>query len=114
VIPLAAHSSEAIGILRQVIDGNVVYPSVMLDHLAGSTEPELLSERQREVLAQVALGCSNDEIAERLFISRNTVKFHLREIYARLGVRNRIEATRVAQQVVGDAPKSAQAAGLSG
>jgi FixJ family two-component response regulator len=47
-----------------------------------------------EVLEQVALGRSNDEIAERLFISRNTVRFHLCEIYVRLGVRNRVEAVR--------------------
>src|SRR5262249_59226108 len=97
VIPLGASTSEAIGILRQVIDGNVVYPSMVLAHLGAASEPELLSERQREVLAHVALGRSNDEIAQLLFISRNTVKFHLREIYALLGVRNRVEAARVAR-----------------
>jgi DNA-binding NarL/FixJ family response regulator len=100
VIPLAARSSEAITIVRQVMDGHVVYPTGILGLLAGASEPELLSERQREVLHQLALGRSNDEIAQRLFISRNTVKFHLREIYERLGVRNRVEAARVAQQVI--------------
>jgi DNA-binding NarL/FixJ family response regulator len=113
VIPLAARSSEATGILRQVIDGNIVYPSMMLAHLAAATEPGLLSERQREVLEQVALGRSNDEIAQRLFISRNTVKFHLREIYARLGVRNRVEASRVAQRSLGDPSARPQAGPLS-
>jgi DNA-binding NarL/FixJ family response regulator len=91
VIPLAAHSSEATRIVREVLDGHVVYPRGFFEHLE---EPELLSERQREVLEQVALGRSNDEIAERPFISRNTVRFHLREIYVRLGVRNRVEAVR--------------------
>jgi LuxR family transcriptional regulator, maltose regulon positive regulatory protein len=37
----------------------------------------------------------NDQIAARLYISRNTVKFHVRTIYERLGVHNRVEAARV-------------------
>jgi DNA-binding NarL/FixJ family response regulator len=100
VIPMAARSAEAIAILRQVLDGNVVYPGTLLARLSRPPEPELLSERQREVLEHVALGRSNDEIARRLFISPNTVKFHLREIYSRLGVRNRVEAARVASQTL--------------
>jgi DNA-binding NarL/FixJ family response regulator len=100
VIPMATRTREAIAILRQVLDGNVVYPSAALDHLGDVATPELLSERQREVLQQVALGHSNEEIARALFISRNTVKFHLREIYARLGVRNRVEAARAAQRAL--------------
>ena len=36
----------------------------------------------------------NDQIAARLYISRNTVKFHVRTIYRRLGVHNRVEASR--------------------
>jgi DNA-binding NarL/FixJ family response regulator len=88
-------SADALAALQQVLDGHVVYPSAVLDHLAGRKEPPALSERQHEVLNLLALGSSNDEIAARLFISRNTVKFHLREIYGRLGVRNRVEAARV-------------------
>jgi DNA-binding NarL/FixJ family response regulator len=102
VIPLGADGNEAIAVLRQVLAGNVVYPSAMLGRLAGPREPELLSERQREVLEQIALGRSNDEIAQTLFISRNTVKFHLREIYSRLGVHNRVEAARAARLAIGD------------
>lgn len=100
VIPMGTRTHEAIGILRQVLDGNVVYPELMLARFVEPHAPERLSERQREVLEQLALGHSNDEIARRLFISRNTVKFHLREIYSRLGVRNRVEATRAAQQAL--------------
>jgi DNA-binding NarL/FixJ family response regulator len=55
----------------------------------------LLSPRQREVLHLLSLGMDNDQIAERLYISRNTVKFHVRTIYGRLGVHNRVEAARV-------------------
>lgn len=54
-----------------------------------------LSDRQLEVLRLVAEGYSYDEIGARLFISANTVKFHLRSIYLRLGVRNRVAAARM-------------------
>jgi DNA-binding NarL/FixJ family response regulator len=104
VIPAGVGTAECLGILRQVLDGNVVYPCGLLTRLATPREPELLSDRQREVLEQVALGRSNDEIARRLFISRNTVKFHLREIYTRLGVHNRVEAARAAQDGLTTSP----------
>ena len=53
-----------------------------------------LSAREREVLQLAAAGMSNKEIAEHLVISLNTVKFHLRSIYSRLGVSNRVQATQ--------------------
>jgi len=56
---------------------------------------ELLSERQLEVMKLVADGCSYDEIGARLFITVNTVKFHVRSIFERLGVCNRMAAARV-------------------
>jgi LuxR family maltose regulon positive regulatory protein len=51
-----------------------------------------LSRREREILQLVADGLSNKEIAGKLFISEVTVKVHLRHIYEKLGVRNRMEA----------------------
>lgn len=106
VIPASAGTAECLGILQQVLDGNVVYPGWLLTRLAASPAPAtaVLSDRQREVLEHLSLGRSNDEIARRLFISRNTVKFHLREIYVRLGVRNRVEATRAAHDALAAAP----------
>ena len=67
----------------------------MLERLSERPDTRGLSRRQIEVLEELALGRSNDQIARNLFISTNTVKFHLRAIYERLGVHNRVEAAHV-------------------
>ncbi|GAB4422723.1 MAG: response regulator transcription factor [Anaerolineae bacterium] len=51
-----------------------------------------LSDREIEVLRHVVDGAANHEIAERLHITRNTVKMHLRSILEKLGVQNRVQA----------------------
>lgn len=57
-----------------------------------------LSEREREVLALIVKGLNNIEIAERLIISRSTVKYHVSSILSKLGVANRAEAVALAVQ----------------
>ncbi len=57
-----------------------------------SEESALLSKREREVLQLVAEGLQNKEVAERLFLSTETVKKHMRNIYQKLHVQNKIEA----------------------
>jgi two-component system nitrate/nitrite response regulator NarP len=53
-----------------------------------------LSQREDEVLALVAEGLTNAQVAQRLHVSANTVKFHLKNIYQQLNVTNRTEASR--------------------
>src|SRR5450759_1610300 len=57
-----------------------------------------LSDREQEILKLVATGVSNKEISQKLFISPNTVKVHLRNVFAKIGVASRTEATLFAIQ----------------
>jgi DNA-binding NarL/FixJ family response regulator len=83
--------------VKQVAAKHVVFPAGWLSRAHRAAEANPLSDltpRQREVLHLVAEGMDNEEIARRLFISRNTVKAHVRTIYQALGVHNRVEAAR--------------------
>ena len=83
--------------LEHVAHGRAVLPSGWQGALSADRNDPLdtLSERQMEVLVLLADGCSYEEIGTRLFISLNTVKFHVRSIFVRLGVRNRMAAARL-------------------
>lgn len=61
-----------------------------------STPPNTLSDREKEVLRHVAIGMTNNEIAEEMFISRSTVKYHVSSILTKLNVATRAEAITVA------------------
>jgi pimeloyl-ACP methyl ester carboxylesterase/DNA-binding CsgD family transcriptional regulator len=61
-----------------------------MEHKA--TPPEQLTERETEILARLAAGLSDQQIADTLFLSLNTVKWYNRQIYDKLGVSNRTQA----------------------
>jgi len=60
---------------------------------------ETLSEREVEVLEYIAAGLTNREIAERLYLSLNTVKVHTRNLYGKLGVNSRTQAVARAREL---------------
>ncbi len=96
--------AELINAIRVVAAGDaVVAPSItrrLLDRFApqlpDDEEPpvshEPLTEREHEVLLEVAQGLSNREIAERLYLSDATVKTHVGHILTKLGLRDRVQA----------------------
>lgn len=58
---------------------------------------DLLSSREKETLNLLFKGISNREMAELLFVSPNTVKYHLKNIYGKFGVNNRLQAINAAR-----------------
>ena len=71
------------------------------DASAGALGP--LTAREREIADLVAAGRTNREVAEQLVLSAKTIEAHLRNIYAKLGVRSRVELARAVQRASGSA-----------
>jgi DNA-binding CsgD family transcriptional regulator len=65
---------------------------------ADATDPFGLTPREREVLRLVADGCSNNQIAQQLFISRATASVHVSNILSKLGVSTRVQAAALAHR----------------
>jgi LuxR family maltose regulon positive regulatory protein len=72
-------------------------PSRRVVHRAGLVEP--LTERERDVLRFLPSRLTVREIAEELCVSVNTLKFHLKVIYRKLGVTSRTEAAELAREM---------------
>jgi DNA-binding CsgD family transcriptional regulator len=66
---------------------------------------ESVTDSERRVAKAVAEGLTNRQAAERLFLSRHTVDFHLRQIFLKLGIRSRVELTRLVLQEPADLPE---------
>lgn len=69
-----------------------VLPALPTKELRSTTEVDLLTARERETLAHIATGKSNDEIARQMQISLNSVKSYIRNAYRKTGVQSRSQA----------------------
>ena len=85
--------------IRQVVEGDV-YHALGLPEVdeSASARAAGLTDREIAILKAVARGLSNQSIGKELWVTEQTVKFHLTNIYRKLGVANRTEATRYAYQ----------------
>src|SRR4051812_44074498 len=82
-------------LVREVVRGNVFHTFAPgLTRTAPA--PHALTARELEILRLAASGNSNRRIAERLWVTEQTVKFHLSNVYRKLGVSNRTEASHMA------------------
>jgi DNA-binding NarL/FixJ family response regulator len=105
VLPQDADAPEIIAATRALSEGliagspRLLKPLMSRQNALGVSQPEPLAEplteRERQVLQQIAQGLANKQIAAALGISEHTVKFHLSSIYAKLGATNRTEAVRL-------------------
>jgi NarL family two-component system response regulator LiaR len=87
--------------LVQALERTVTGEKMGMAHVTRSPRSEQtneLSNREREVLALLALGSTNRQIANELYLSVDTVKSHMRRLYTKLGVTNRTQAALRADQ----------------
>ncbi len=87
---------DLVSTIRFVVDGNQVVPTRLLEQIEQDKALSKLTDRQLEILASVAQGQSNADIALQFGLSEITVKKHLSAIFSRLGVANRSEAVALA------------------
>jgi len=88
--------SELIDTIRAVHAGLRRIPADIANDLAEHYSADALSPREIEVLRIVAAGCSNKIVADRLFISEDTVKGHMKSILAKLQANDRTHAVMIA------------------
>jgi DNA-binding NarL/FixJ family response regulator len=97
-------------VVRQALEGNVYYTTAQMSRetvarVARENSHEQirrdlgLTPREAEILSAVARGLSNQAVGRELFLSDQTVKFHLHKIYRKLRVANRTQATTVAHKL---------------
>jgi two-component system, NarL family, nitrate/nitrite response regulator NarL len=88
--------------IHAVMRGEVWLPGIVQARLAGGVRAKVVSDltpREREIVRHVGLGLRNAEIAKRLFISEQTVKTHLSNIFPKVGVSDRVELALYAVRV---------------
>jgi DNA-binding NarL/FixJ family response regulator len=88
-------AEEMIEIIRHVHAGKKRVPPEIAAQLAEHYSDDALTEREIDVLRQIAGGNRNRDIADKLFISEHTVKIHIKHIMEKLGASDRTEAVAI-------------------
>ena len=102
VISKATHPGALARLVRETLNGHVFHRhSPVLGAIGQATAGAVLGDlpltgRESEILRLVASGSTNGDVARRLWVTEQTVKFHLRNVYRKLGVANRTQASRFA------------------
>jgi len=86
---------EIVEVIRQVHAGKKKLPPDIAANLAEHFSDEKLTEREAEVLQQIAGGNRNRDIADKLFITEETVKKHIKHIMEKLGATDRTQAVAI-------------------
>ena len=86
---------DMIDTIRQVHGGKKRVPPEIASHLAEHYSDEALTTREIEVLSQIAGGNRNRDIADKLFITEETVKVHIKHIMEKLGASDRTQAVAI-------------------
>jgi DNA-binding NarL/FixJ family response regulator len=92
------HPLDLVGALRQTVQRTVFHPRLSQMLSGHNGDAEELTAREREILTAVARGLSNKAISEELWVTEQTVKFHLTNVYRKLGVPSRTAAVRYAHE----------------
>ncbi|WP_395679101.1 LuxR C-terminal-related transcriptional regulator [Inquilinus sp.] len=85
-------------VVAEVARGRMMFPFLDLGRPMADDPLACLTGRERELLERLAEGLSNEGLARRFGLSPNTVKFHLRNLYEKLGAANRAQAVAVLLQ----------------
>ena len=101
-ISKAVHPTALATLVREALSGHIVHSLASVASEPASPQPaggnglSPLTDRELQILQLVASGATNGEIARRLWITQQTVKFHVSNIYRKLAVANRTEACHYA------------------
>jgi DNA-binding NarL/FixJ family response regulator len=92
------HPLDLVAALRQTLQRTVFHPRLSESLKGENGNTEELTAREREILTAVARGLSNKAISEEFWVTEQTVKFHLTNVYRKLGVPSRTAAVRYAHE----------------
>jgi DNA-binding NarL/FixJ family response regulator len=96
ILKEAAHQTLVRAIEKVAAGEGYVDPALVPAFLAGRDQTEILTAREREILQLLAGGLANTDVAEKLFISQETVKSHVRHILTKLEADTRTHAVAIA------------------